>query len=220
MKVLIPFHSTGSTWRNNELRYCLRSICQFVPDNDVLIIGNPPEWYNGNFHPFKDLQGLNFKTWNILQKILSVCLDEDFLLMNDDIYLLAPFAGNHYKGRLFETHAGRPSYYRKQVLKTYEVLGDVMDYDSHAPMMIDGSLFMRIEWPEFTEPYILMKTYYQSYAREGTHYPDLKITERLNPEQIETLLKDRLYFSTGDNIHTHLENYFKKTFPNPCKYEK
>lgn len=220
--VFLPFLSKASTWDDNELRYCLRAICQYVPDDRVILVGNAPDWYAAPYIPYNDIRLLSFKTWNIIEKIKLHAPDDDFILLNDDIFLLAPFKENHYKGLLSETQKGIATHYRRQVKATIEVLGDTEDFDTHGPMKINGRDFKRLPWPEYRDPYILARTFYAFYAEPyGKFYPDLKIKARLSTAQLDELLRDRLYFSVADSaINLSLANWLKNKFPNKCKYEK
>jgi hypothetical protein len=78
-----------------ELRYSLRSLSN-VPHGKVFIIGDKPKWTKGIVHvPASDPHGL--KALNALHKITVACRDprvsEDFVLMNDDFYVLKPIPG-------------------------------------------------------------------------------------------------------------------------------
>jgi hypothetical protein len=219
--VIIPFLCNASTWDDNELRYCLRSICEYQPDIRVLLVGNPPAWYRGEYLPYDDKKGLVFKTWNIIEKIKLAAPYEDFILTNDDIFLLAPFRENHYKGSLSDTHKGLATHYRAQVDATIDLIGDTPDFDTHGPMQMNGKKFRALPWPEYRDPYILARTFYAHYTgKAGDFYPDLKINRRYTPDQLTELLKDRLYFSISDaGINLALATWLKNKFPNKCKYE-
>lgn len=40
MQIVIPI-GIGSNWDNNELRYCLRSINEYLGDVDLVVLGEP-----------------------------------------------------------------------------------------------------------------------------------------------------------------------------------
>lgn len=220
--VIIPFLSNASGWDDNELRYCLRSICEHIPDDRVIIVGTPPSWYTGERMAYNDKKGLAFKTWNIIEKIKLAAPEGEFIFLNDDIFILAPVCGNHYKGDLSQTHKGLGTYYRRQVEATIALIGDVPDFDTHGPMIMNGKVFKALPWPAYKEPYILLKTFYAYYTHDaGGFYPDLKLTRRYTPAQLIELLEGRLYFSVSDSgINLALATWLKNRFPQKCKYEK
>jgi hypothetical protein len=82
------------TWPLNwiELRYSLRSLINLEHDN-VFIIWDKPDWATNIVHiPMKDDLWSKFE--NVRRKYRRMCLDtrisEDFVMMNDDFYILKP----------------------------------------------------------------------------------------------------------------------------------
>lgn len=78
-----------------ELKYCLRSVDQFMPDiEDVYLVGNDkPTWYFGSTIPCAQEQRLP-GVCNVMKKLKTACEDprvtEIFWYGNDDVYLLEP----------------------------------------------------------------------------------------------------------------------------------
>lgn len=186
-----------------------------------MLVGTPPSWYTGPRQYYHDIRLTELKTWNIINKIKLAAPDGDFILMNDDIFLLAPVTINHYKGNLLDTHKGLTTHYRKQVEATVQLIGDVQDFDTHGPMKMNGQAFKNLPWPPYKDPYILLKTFYAFHAGDrGSFYPDLKLTRRYTETQLSELLRYRLYFSISDAaINLALASWLKNRFPNKCKYE-
>lgn len=90
---LLYFLGRGSTWQDNELRFSLRSAAQFLPHRRVFIVGQCPAWLRGVIHiPASDRYEV--KVRNTLAKLALAVehpkLQEDFVLMNDDFFLLRP----------------------------------------------------------------------------------------------------------------------------------
>ncbi len=113
-----------SVWRNNELRYSLRSLEKYALDlGRVFIVGDKPEWLTGVIHiPMKDSHAHN-KDANIIDKVraaIAAGCSERFIFASDDQCLLNPV-------RL----ASLPAYYS----------GDLVGKDSWA----DGSWWRRMK---------------------------------------------------------------------------
>ncbi len=93
MKDIVYPLGKGSVWKNNELRYSLRSFEKFaIGIRNVYLVGEFPDWINGIINlPCKD--GPN-KEINIANKIYTACLDpnlsDDFIFANDDHIITQP----------------------------------------------------------------------------------------------------------------------------------
>lgn len=105
--VVIPL-GKGSTWKNNELRYCLRSIHQHLKGyRNIYIIGVAPDYILAkcNFTAQENIQqdhylipifmpdgAPNNPAKNIYQKLLFASflneVSENFLMFNDDYFLI------------------------------------------------------------------------------------------------------------------------------------
>ncbi|MFA9220547.1 MAG: hypothetical protein ACEQSL_05110, partial [Sediminibacterium sp.] len=103
----------GSPWQDNELRYSLRSVQQYLKDFDrVFIVGERPAWLQNIVHvPCRDGSQ---KERNIMEKILKVCatdVSDDFFFLNDDHFLLQETSTinfpYYYTGTLEETASTR-----------------------------------------------------------------------------------------------------------------
>lgn len=83
---------TGSRWRNNELRYSLRSVAaNFKADYDVTVIGHAPPWLTNVCHmPAQDISRdpIANTTWKICSSAQK--LPDSFVLMNDDFFIMKP----------------------------------------------------------------------------------------------------------------------------------
>ena len=89
--IVIPL-GTGSLWKDNELRICLRSVQQNMEGvRNIYIVGVKPKWLSGVvWIKMTDLPGC--RQFNIMRKVLTACkseaLSENFLFMNDDHYVM------------------------------------------------------------------------------------------------------------------------------------
>lgn len=103
----------GSLSQDAELKYSLRSLEQHAPSLDKVWIattGPLPQWLNTQaIVHVRTGQSYGKPTLNTLRKALDVCKDsalsDDFVYMNDDIFLLR----NHWGGLLTAYSGPRPS---------------------------------------------------------------------------------------------------------------
>lgn len=214
--ILIPYIQSGP-----ELKYCLRSIEKYAPQ-EVTIIGDLPKGIrNVNYIPYKRDE-VKFKERNIFEKALL--MKEDFYLFNDDFFLLAPIEGNHYSGLLskrIESYNARNNC-RITVQNTFDLFGDTPNYYRHGPMFIrrsDLEILTQLDW---NKPwgYCLKSSYCHLNGIEGTDYPDLKIRELLTKEPILKLIKGRPYFSTGDGVlNPAMIEILETLYPEKSRFE-
>lgn len=224
LDIIIPLGG-GSTWNDNELRYCLRGIEMYLPHGKVWIVGRKPNWLtNVEFIEFSQSDKYNFASYNIAHKVMKVPIDGEFMFFNDDHFLLKPFNTNtyHYKGLLIENK--NRSVYQNLIKNTYELLGkDAKDFDTHCPIKYNMTAFRYImnnlDW---TKPFGFgIKSVYCNRMRiEGEYYPDLKLSEPTTIENIKFKIKDRDYFSIGNGvINRSFIQFMEELYPIKSKYE-
>jgi hypothetical protein len=234
--IVIPLASNGfgSRWNDNELRYCLRSVQQYLTGyGEIFIIGKAPKWCKNIIEiPAPDDDKTYWKERNIYRKILKACEDsrvtKNFLFMNDDHFLLAPFeAGkfpNYYDGFLSD-HEGRSDQYGNTVRNTCEVAHEYTRYfDIHAPIVYNKELFKyvfaNVDWNR-KYGYCIKSVYCQRTAAVGIRYPDLKIRIACPAQRIKELIKDRLWFSIDNKAREGgMEGVLRELYPNPSRYER
>ena len=127
----------------SELRFSLRSLSRYCNDvDDLYIVGNKPSWIKNVKHiPVED----RYYPWgNHLIKVLTAFKHTDnFLLLNDDFYMLAPFSAGKYpyfdRGKICGT--GQTNY-NKILLKTSEYLQkrglNTLHYGVHCPIRYES----------------------------------------------------------------------------------
>lgn len=201
----------------DQLRYALRSLAAHYPETELIIVGPElPKWCNATHIHFPDAKHYEWKSRNIYEKCLAAFKQVDeFLFMNDDHILLAPVNYSHHKGRLIDNIKARNPIGTYTVLlqNTYDVFGDVYDFDTHCPIFYGKQQFeklLHLDWTKM-HGYGIKTAYCAANNIEGEYYPDLKFN---------TVIGDttgRLYFTIEDGCQL-VE--LKKLFPLPCKFEK
>lgn len=151
---------------NEELRYSIRSVFKYATDPRVVLFGNKPSWYAGEFVPIREGRSKFDNIHNAVNEIAnSDLVSDNFVLMNDDFYLLKPFDGlTVYHGGSLEEKIERYSSvakslsYIKSLQKTLSKLKLIgidspLDYDIHVPFPMNKQKLQET---------IKMKTLYRS----------------------------------------------------------
>ena len=145
----------GSKHDDMELRLSLRCLEKNAEGIDrIFIVGNCPDWVQNVTHiPAED-------TWtaenNSFQKILIACrsdISDEFLLMNDDFFMLAPFNVEtypYYDRDKLTKRVEENNPYNRSINKTIDVLKlfgvfNPTNYDVHCPFRIQKNTFLLLE---------------------------------------------------------------------------
>lgn len=244
--VVIPL-GTGSTWDNNELRYCLRSIEKYLKNyNNIYIVGEKPDfinWNNGIFHiPF--IEGYHASK-NIIDKLIVACSEDkisnDFIMFNDDHFLLQDTTATnyleYYDGKLIDRIYSEDSdnWYHSYLDTTLNTLLEkgsykLKYYDIHRPIIFNKDKLIEIHNNFDWNKKLLIKTIYCNYHNIKTDYPaqDFKIKEQLSYEEVKRAIWNRSIFSIGDRClkkgflfkPSGVKLLLEQLYSKPSKYEK
>lgn len=142
----------GSHHNNQELRYSLRSLEKHCADiGNIWIVGNKPHFLNSNVkYLWVDDSGVWWQ--NAFRKTIAAIkagISEDFLLMNDDFYMLQDFTISDYpyyhKGKISDIAANN---YQKVIINTKRILQNlgkpVMHYGVHCPIRINAEKYKQL----------------------------------------------------------------------------
>ena len=209
---------------NEELRYSIRSVVTNLKPDSVWILGYKPNWYTGNFIEVPDI-GNKFENITNCYKVISNSnsISEDFILMNDDFFVMFPTAKIPvvYDGTLtekIELHIEEygPTAYSR-VLKnanTYlknNKIKNALNYDVHFPMQINKTLLSRIDL-SICAP---RSVYGNTYSIGGDKIKDVKVYA----SNSDIYLGDHQFLSTEDKSFKKLLPQMEKFFPEPSIYE-
>jgi hypothetical protein len=216
---------------NEELRYSIRSVEANLPKGNVWVVGGKPKWYTGLHIPVKSGLG---KQRNAVQNLLMITeseeIPENFVLMNDDFFVVKPvlkiktYHGGSLQDKINVRKALTPgSRYLSLLSRTQKALQkrgieDPLDYDIHVPMPMTKSglktaLDLGIQW---------RSAYGNIYKVGGTKIKDVKVYGSINflelsysPEPLEYE-----YLSTDDSSFPVVwKKMLKGMFPNPSSCE-
>jgi hypothetical protein len=219
--------------QNEELRYSIRSVHENYPHENIWVVGGRPSWYVGKYvrMPSSSTKDKNARQ-NLRAVVHNKDISDDFVLMNDDFYVLDKvkkpeyFHGGFLQERVDEYQSVHPnsSYTRLLTntlvgLRSKYGIKDPIDYELHLPMPMnkDGlaeSLVNNMLW----------RSLYGNINKVGgTEISDVKIyrTHQNNPVDSDYAKIKIPYISTADNsfpiVHHEL---LKDMFPTPSPHER
>lgn len=238
----------GSKWRDNELRYSLRSIEKNgINVGRVFIAGYIPPFINPKTVGCLRVQDkYTVKHYNILhaieQAVENLPLSEHFLYSSDDHFYIAPTdfdAYPHYwRGVELPTKVEpdeKNRVYHTTLLSTRKLL-ECFDLPCHHFAWHGNTHFNTRLWnepdfvrlrrlsylmPEGCEPTCLMNNYWLAHEPfEPIVRQDLKLTSHETHATFMTKTEGREVCSSVNNIsEAYLAEYLKNTFPDRSKYE-
>lgn len=240
MDVIIPY-SQEAKWNDNELRYCIRSLCQNLKElNNIYIVGYKPEWLEKVIHiPFEDTWKKN-KDANIIAKILKVCevkeLSEDFLFISDDQIILQSLKGEEIKPLWWEDlhlrNWAKRNRWVERLERTYKKLRSegktTLNFDSHIPVVFNKNKFIQImgkyDWHIDGQGYTINTLYFNNIDEEKIKINGEKAVFENKVEskdKIKELIKGKLYLGWNDiGLNEYLKQVIGEVFENKCVFEK
>jgi hypothetical protein len=218
---------------NEELRYSIRSVVKNTENPNIWVIGGKPSWYIGNYIRSDQSKDKYENVVNSLNTIVnSDAIPEDFILMNDDFYIIKPIEKiNTYHGGNFEkkveifTENAKSSYYTSMLINTNNTLKDLginnpLDYAIHVPIEFNKQKLSTV-----IKPKLSIRTIYGNlFNIGGTKIDDVKFhrtaTRRwAKSPDLNTI--DFEYLSTSDESFLEVyENILKDMFKEPSPFEK
>lgn len=217
---------------NDELRYSLRSVAANVPHRNVVIAGYKPDWVRNVHYIAVGQQGNKYANAmaNWRAAVNSNQVSENFMLFNDDFYIMQPLEGlkTFHRGELHDVI----NYYEKlggpyvlNMKRTRKLLTDLgvrrqLSYALHIPMMINKTkykfLIGGLEAAEYPLENIQMRTLYGNFWQLGGElHKDVKISSP--DEKPDT--KAVFLSSLDTSFNGLIGDYVRQRFNKPCKYE-
>ena len=207
----------GSMRHNIELRLSLRSIEKFGKNIDrVWIVGNKPEFLqNVEYLWVEDKYDWWQNAFEKTKAAINAGISEDFLLMNDDFFMAAPFDAETYpyyhRGEMPEDNTRA---YQKVITNTKRILkglgATTYHYGVHCPMRINGKKYLELE--KYFKESVSARCLYGNLYCKGRKVADCK---GVDMKQSQTKCWSSKTWLTDENIKA-----LKEMFPSPSKYEK
>lgn len=222
----------GSTVKNLELRYCLRSIEKHLKGvGQIFIIGECPDWVQNAIHlPAEDDPRNRFRDRNIADKMMIACKDErvsrDFIIVHDDHFLLEDIEAKEFPYVHHGMMIAEDNQYGKTKKNTMALFGkEIRDYDSHCPILFNKNKFATayssIDWNKWYG-YCLKTVYCIWNGIQAEYYPDLKIRWADTSDEIKGVIAGRKWFSIGDRCwgNGQMVEVLEELYPEKSIYER
>ena len=212
---------------NEELRYSIRSLVKNLPDVKVWIIGDAPSWYTGNL--IKTIAHRD-KYVTVRRNLTVLCetdeIGEDFVLMNDDFFVMQPMdrVAVWHRGLLRDSCNRRKqiepySMYTKFLFTTHKIIHslgieDPLDYELHTPLpLTKQSLFKAVG-----KPGLWRSIAANSNGIGGEQHNDVKLYDPRSALYRE-IEPNSPYISCDHGSFPILLEKLKEAFPDPSPYE-
>ena len=203
MNVVIPLKDKTSAF--DELGFCLKSLKKHH-SGEVFIVSALKTKYDVNHIYFEDKTADRYE--NVKKKVLKACevLNEPFLYMNDDMYLLEPFKEvDYYSGDLKDrTRVG--SVQKAIVNGAIKESKDGLNYSIHQPMIIEPEIMRGIRSVSFKDVHGSLS------KRPKIELRDVKFRSKKDHLKPEQFIKGLPFFSTSDFSLVFLGEFMKRLF--------
>ena len=218
---------------NEELRYSIRSVINSFPEAKVWVVGGKPNWYVGNYI---DVGQIGLKYNNAINNLNALCnsqeISDDFVLMNDDFFILKQidtikyFHGGSLSNKINRfKQLSRGSAYIKKLMVTEQTLKDYnvaspLDYELHVPMVMNKNKLKTII--DKDQNCLWRSLYGNLFNVGGIETTDVKIYHSNANQSISyKITNDSVYASTDDITFKEVwATTLKKSFPHKTIYEK
>lgn len=177
-----------------ELKYSLRSISKYYPNNKIWIVGyKPTDIININYLPIKEE---NKKWKNLVNDLIETCkceeISENFIYMNDDFFCINPTISLDdivfsnmglldIRTQRYKNTKKHLNGWQKAFANTYDLLEKLKvkkpyyDYEPHLPLLINKEKFLEVmslpEVKEFlnTNKVLHYRSLYRNYDKIETN---------------------------------------------------
>lgn len=214
---------------NEELRYSIRSVVKNLEYDNLWIVGGKPEWYTGlHIKVNQDQSSYRNARTNIRAIINDSRISDDFILMNDDFFIMNPVKEipYMYSGLLLDKINIRQSVdyngtYTRLLFKTYSELyskariRNPLDYELHVPIV-----FNKVKLSSVIGSQGLWRSMYGNVNNVGGEvFKDIKIYAKDHPLSNNIVDMKSDYLSTEDKVFDEYKEWFQEKFPEPSPYE-
>lgn len=216
-----------------ELTYSLRSLVN-IPHDKVFIVGGCPYNIDKSKVIHIPIYQPNSKYQNTTNNLKLICKDprlsEDFILMNDDFFILKPVVEedlNLCRGTIREVLKEYKNKYGTNdyilgMEQTGIFLNDLgiikpLSYELHIPMVMNKKNVLNM----FSLPFInSLKVIHKRTLYGNLFYTNSKIIKDVKVLDANSQVKYDSFLSCSDSGWLFIKNYLSNLFPNKSIYEK
>lgn len=228
-------YTISKNYTGEELKYSLRSL-QNIPHDKVFFVGGCPKGYKNIIHIPNEQTGTKWE--NVPRNLIKACHDDrlsaNFILMNDDFFILEPIKTptkelNLYNGtlqgqynKLLERNGSQTNYMRgldeTKALIQKQGVADPLSYELHIPFIYNKKKFLKLFNLEGIEKLNCLQTrslYGNLYLSGGNSQGDVKVFMRNG-----FVPRNTGKFISCDDAGFYILHHFLATkFPTKCDYE-
>jgi len=231
---LFTYYAAGAV--GDELKYAIRSVLRHQPGARIIVIGDQPEWYAGEFIPKPRIAKTDFHAFRDCYSKLLFAAEQlpQFIWHMDDIYWIKPFTMAEAAVPKYVRHVSqqrfkdwRPRNTRgKTRAHAYRWLLDhnrpTYDFAAHLPQPIVSEAFLATEREVqmMTDRYrnwecVYLNTHHAAQAEDwGRRY--LRVARKR--DAIET--RHKVLNHTHSQFRGAVERFLAQQFPDPSEVEK
>lgn len=228
MDIVIPL-GTESKWKDNELRFALRSIEKNLTGyRNVIIVGHCPPWIQNVVHIKKDDRA-GKKQFSIFQKTLEAFnhseTSDSILFWNDDHFLMNPIDVRDFRywfdGTIDEWGQKAIGNYKGAINNTAGLPGINRYYtDIHTPIIYQRAKFQALSQLDWSKEYVIKTAYTMNEVGNFAFLTDLKVNKAMPYEQLVGKISGRDWLSIGPyGVCAGLVQLLTEYFPKKSKYE-
>lgn len=214
----------GSVWEDNEIRFSLRSIEKNISDlGNVFVVGERPHWLRNIIYiPASD--PFERKWQNASWKIGKACRDNsvssDFLLMNDDFFIVKPVEAKSYP---YYCTLSFSLSLNSAVLKRLSNKKGFSSFAVHRPFRYNKENFLKLPPPPMSALGFSLRTYYGNYYNlKGITCKDPLFSPLQNVKDFDRLILNYTDFSILSSTARSqtFRDWIRGRFPEPSRFEK
>jgi hypothetical protein len=203
---------SGSLVKNEEIRFSIRSLEENMLDlQNIYIIGEDPEILSGvKIIPASDSSPDKWK--NAYHKIILACtipeISEEFLLMNDDFFMIEPFSGAEFPFYALEGSSGGT-----EGLNSFHV---------HCPLRIKKEWYRKMPFDPTSKGHHSPRTFYCNfYKAPPTFCDDFILRAGEGCKDFDLQIKGKPLFSISDTamIWEPFVVWLMYKFPHRSRFE-
>lgn len=223
MDIVYPYKRTADEF---ELRYSLRSLVN-LPHGRVIVGGDKPRCVSGDVFwagalPRHDRFASS--TANTLAAVEQAGISGDFIVMNDDFFILKPWSFQHeHRGTIDEYIATKAAKggYRRRAERTRDLLtahgvSDPLFFGLHVPTIFNAERLAELVAEFKGERYLLRTLYHNLFPSPSVRRADVKVRQWPG----DAIDSDVLSISDGCAFDPRFRDWISALFPEPSPYEK
>ena len=218
MDVVYPYKARPYDF---ELRYSIRSLA-YADHGKVIVAGDKPSICVEHVPVMRISDRYRSSTANILSAAEQAVETERFIVINDDIFLLEPWAFRHENRGTIEEYLASghaQGLYRSHVEWTRKLLAahgvsEPLWFGLHTPTVYDRRKLIDLIKDFRGERYLLRTLYHNIFPQPSTRREDVKCKQWIGPPS-----GDVVSISDECALKPSFRRWVSARFPNPSRYE-